>query len=55
MSNAEKEGYKDGIDDVETYDAGCFDGYNKEKPEFVDDDLYMEGYKEGKVDQSKFQ
>jgi hypothetical protein len=28
-------------------------GCNKAKPESLDDDLYMDGYKEGKVDQGE--
>ena len=51
-SKEEKEGYQDGIEDVETYEDGYADGYDKAKPELLDDDLYMDGYKEGKADQA---
>ncbi len=29
------------------------DGFNKEKPELLDDDLYTNGYKDGKADQTE--
>lgn len=48
-SKAEKEGYKDGAEDAETYDDGYFDGYNKKSPEYLNDELYMEGYEDGKA------
>jgi hypothetical protein len=51
-SKAEKAGYQDGVDE-RIYEEGYVDGYDKNKPQFLKDDVYMEGYKEGKEARKK--
>ncbi len=52
-SKEEKEGYEDGLDDAWTYDTGYDDGYEERRPQYFNDALYMEAYKDGKKDKEK--
>lgn len=53
ISKEEKDGYEDGLDDAWTYDVGYEDGYEKRRPQFFNDVLYMDAYKHGKEDREK--
>lgn len=52
-SKEQKEGYEAGLQDVWIYNAGYSDGYEGEKPEYFNDHLYMDAYKDGKKDKEK--
>ena len=52
-STEEKEGYEAGLQDAWIYDTGYSDGYEGEKPEYFNDLLYMDAYKDGKKDKEK--
>jgi len=49
-SESQKEGYECGQADCEAWDDGYYAGINGRRPVYLDDDLYMEGFKEGKKD-----
>jgi hypothetical protein len=52
-SKEEKEGYEDGLDDAWTYDTGYYDGYEGKRPQYFNDPLYMDAYKDGKNDKER--
>lgn len=52
-SKEEKEGYENGLDDAWTYDVGYDDGYEGRRPQYFNDALYMDAYKNGKKDKEK--
>lgn len=43
-----RDGYEQGLQDAAMYDAGYYDGYNKEKCAYPRDPDYMDGYTVGK-------
>ncbi len=43
-----REGYEQGQQDAAVYDDGYYDGYNRKKPEYLNDIDYMDGYKDAK-------
>ncbi|NGX38109.1 MAG: hypothetical protein K1000chlam2_01281 [Chlamydiae bacterium] len=47
-SKKAKEGYDNGLEDAWTYDTGYEDGYKGKRPQFFNDPLYMEAYRNGK-------
>ena len=52
-SKKEKEGHEAGLQDVWIYDTGYYDGYEGKKPEYFNDQLYMDAYKDGKKDKER--
>lgn len=52
-SKEEKEGYENGLADSSTYNSGYDDGYDEKRPEYFNDALYMDGYKDGKKDKER--
>ena len=52
-SKEEKEGYEDGLEDAWIYDIGYDDGFEERKPQYFNDALYMDAYKDGKGDKKK--
>lgn len=52
-SKARKEGYEYGKADADVYDEGYYDGYEGKKPEYFNDQLYMDAYKDGKKDKER--
>lgn len=52
-SKEEKEGHEAGLQDVWIYDTGYYDGYEGKKPEYFNDLLYMDAYRDGKKDKEK--
>ncbi len=50
VSEQEKLGYEEGLDDASMYDEGYDDGHDGKRPKYAKDPFYMDGYKDGKKD-----
>jgi hypothetical protein len=48
IAQEEKDGYEDGQRDSNMYAEGYHDAYKSKKPKYLDDDFYMDGYKDAK-------
>ncbi len=48
VSDEEKIGYRDGLDDAWMYDEGYDDAKKENRPKYLKDEVYMEGYCDAK-------
>jgi len=44
------QGYEDGCDDLYYYHRGYGDAFDKKRPTYPGKKIYMEGYRDGKID-----
>jgi len=52
-SKEEIKGYQDGLEDSNAYEDGYFDGWNEKRPRYLNDQFYMEGFKDAKQDKKR--